>query len=670
MSTTQSPAPGSTPAAKSKPSRPRRESRWSRMPVNVRWMLGTVIVLVVLAVGGYAARTWNLARNAKKYLAKADAAEKEENWAEMAENLTLFLVLNPKDADAHVRQAKAFDKVAATPGDKVYLLSLYDQAAILAPERTDLLDRRLELLVELGRFKETEALARKLIEMHEGGAKASWALALALARQLGPDNRVTAEEVVDACKAALEQNPGDIKLSSALALTYREHFGKPVKPEHAAAADAVIDQMVTLAPQNPDAMLARNEYNSIYRTEQAQEQLDDALKSLPQNFQLLVSAGSAALVKKDPQEAIGYFRQAIDASPTSSLGYVGLGLAYDEAGEKEKALVAWNEGLQKAENATIPLNRQIARAMLKWGRPEDAQKPLEILEGEISSSKVAGAASGPLANELRLLRCQWHLMRREFAQALNVLKSVNLNGAFNANMQADLEYNRGRCYLGLMQWDQAATAFDAAAKTDNAPLRDWLAAADAWEQAGQIDLAVLRYAKVNQDPNSPPQFKVNYARALMNQQVELPAAERNWGQLDQALAECRTALPDSVAVKVLASQIAKAKGDSAGALRILQDAAAAEPASGQTETAYGALRARLSAGRPSGQGDPGRREVPPDRRRHLASRTAASRLARAPRGILAGCEGVASAARKRLRSAMRSANWLKCWNVSFRCSSK
>ncbi len=186
MTTTQSPAPGPTPAAKPAAKRSPRESRWSRIPLNVRWMLGSVLVLVLLIGGGFGARSWNLARNATNYLAKADAAEKEEDWQEVVTNLTLFLQLSPKDVDARVRLAKTFDKVAVEPADKVHLLSLYDQAAILAPEQNELLERRLELLVELGRFKETEALARKLIEMNEAVAKASWRLPWHYTRSWGP----------------------------------------------------------------------------------------------------------------------------------------------------------------------------------------------------------------------------------------------------------------------------------------------------------------------------------------------------------------------------------------------------------------------------------------------------------------------------------------------------
>ena len=233
--------------------------------------------------------------------------------------------------------------------------------------------------------------------------------------------------------------------------------------------------------------------------------------------------------------------KAIEASPTSPFGYTGLGLAYDDAGDREKALATWNDGLQKAENSTIALNRQIARALIRWGRLDEADKPLEILEGELSASKAAGAAASPLANELRLLRCQWHLLRREFAQALNVLKAVNLKGPGGTALQAELDFNYGRCYSGLLQWDQAATYFDSAAKTDIAPLRDWVAGADAWEHAGRTDLAVRNYSKAIQDPDCPPQYRVNYTRALSEPAVRAGSGRANWEPVDQALGECRTA---------------------------------------------------------------------------------------------------------------------------------
>ena len=258
------------------------------MPVNLRWFLGTIIVLAMLIGGGFAARTWNLARNARNYLAKADAAEKEEEWADLVSNLTLYLQLRPKDAEVRIRLAEAYDKVAVEPAAKVYLLTLYDQAALLSPDRKDLLKRRLELLIDLGRFKEAESMSRKLIELKEGAPRASWALAISLFTQLNPDSDIKPEDVVEACKVALRENPGDLKLSYVLAMTYREKFGKPASEEHAAAADAIIDDMVAASPKSEDALLARIQYDEQFRPDHAEADIGEAIEKVPKNFQTAV----------------------------------------------------------------------------------------------------------------------------------------------------------------------------------------------------------------------------------------------------------------------------------------------------------------------------------------------------------------------------------------------
>ena len=215
-------------------------------------------------------------------------------------------------------------------------------------------------------------------------------------------------------------------------------------------------------------------------------------------------------------------------------------MAYAESGDREKALEVWNDGITHGEAPNIALNLRLARALLNWGRLDEANKPMEALEAELANNKKASAAS-PLANELRLMRCQWHLGRKEFAQALGVLKGVNLSGASGSMLLAILEFNRAACYAGLLQWDQAAAAYDAAAKSASSPLQAWLAAADAWEHAGRSDLALQRYLMAMQKQDFPPKYKVNYARARMAQQMELPAADRNWGQADQALAAAEAA---------------------------------------------------------------------------------------------------------------------------------
>ena len=440
--------------------------------------------------GGFGARSWNLARNATNYLAKADAAEKEENWQEVVTNLTLFLQLSPKDIDAgsagqDVRQSRR-------RADRQGLSALVVRPGRDPGPRTERIARTT--LGAVGRIGPIQGNRSPGATNRDERSRRQGVLALALAlyTQLGPDNRVTPEEVEQACKAALEKNPGDVKLSYALATTHREHFGKPASEEHAIAADKVIDDMVAASPQNPNALLARNQYDSVYRTDRADYNLSEGMAKMPENFQLLLAAGSSALVKKDTKEAVGYFRQAIEVAPTNPLGYSGLGVAYAEAGDQEEALKAWHDGLDKAENATLALNVRLARALIYWRRLAEAEKPLAALESELSNSKAAGAAASPLANEMRLLRCKWHMQRREFSEALAVLKAVNLNGPGGANLQSELEFIRGNCYAGLLEWDQAASAFDAASKTSSAPLREWLAAADAWEHAGRVELAAQR----------------------------------------------------------------------------------------------------------------------------------------------------------------------------------
>ncbi len=291
-------------------------------------MLGTFVVLAVLIGGGFAARAWNLERNAKKYLAKAEAAEDEADLQKTYENLKLFLQLRPKDAEVRIRVAKAFDKLATDPASKVHLLSLYDQAVLLNPDRADLLDRRLELLVQLGRFKDAETLARKMIANQQGGSKTSWAIALSMYSQLGPDERVTPTEVEQACQKALKENPGNLQLSFALASVYRDHFGQPTTEEHAAAADAIIDNLVAASPKNAEALLARNQYDQRYRPERAEPDLAEALKNMPKNFEVLLSAGSSAMAQKQTDQAVKHFRachrRRTDQCPRLSWGRHGV----------------------------------------------------------------------------------------------------------------------------------------------------------------------------------------------------------------------------------------------------------------------------------------------------------------------------------------------------------
>ena len=67
--------------------------------VNLRLLLGTVIVGALVAGGTYALHRWQVARTARGLLVLADLQEQESEWLKAANYLDRYLRLDPDNAD-------------------------------------------------------------------------------------------------------------------------------------------------------------------------------------------------------------------------------------------------------------------------------------------------------------------------------------------------------------------------------------------------------------------------------------------------------------------------------------------------------------------------------------------------------------------------------------------
>ncbi len=226
------------------------DRRTMRRAFNLRLVVGTLIVLAVLAPAAYCWHAYQLDRATESLLDQADRLAREEDFKNAAEYLNRYLRVHPDEADVRVRLAETFDKSAQDPGAKWRAKDLYFEAlAVASEEKKPALQRRLaSLLVELGRwdpscFTLAGAEAERLLKKDPAEADARRLLALADEGQLRSGTlerhqqvvpkpeRKTAKHVVIELEMALtpKENQGDVELSEALARAYRN---EQVLPAH------------------------------------------------------------------------------------------------------------------------------------------------------------------------------------------------------------------------------------------------------------------------------------------------------------------------------------------------------------------------------------------------------------------------------------------------------
>jgi tetratricopeptide (TPR) repeat protein len=115
------------------------------------------------------------------------------------------------------------------------------------------------------------------------------------------------------------------------------------------ASDAAYERVLKLDPSNA---LANNNYayslsERNTQLERAQGMVESALKTEPKNPSYLDTMGWILFQRGNFSKAVEYIQRAIDNGEASATIYEHLGDAYDQLGNREKALEAWREALSK-----------------------------------------------------------------------------------------------------------------------------------------------------------------------------------------------------------------------------------------------------------------------------------------------------------------------------------
>lgn len=137
--------------------------------INLRLLVGTLVVVAVIGPTAYLWHARQITRTADSLLGRADALEQAEDWTAAADMVQRYVRLQPTDVAAQLRLVRVYDKSAGDFARKQRAVGLYYETLGVASasgeisldEIAALRGRLVELLVELQRFApaEMEAVA-------------------------------------------------------------------------------------------------------------------------------------------------------------------------------------------------------------------------------------------------------------------------------------------------------------------------------------------------------------------------------------------------------------------------------------------------------------------------------------------------------------------------------
>lgn len=568
--------------------------------INYRLLIGTVVLLAILAPAAYGLHAYQTRRNAATLLAHAQRAQKSaealegkqvaaeevrQQWATAADYYQRFTKLRPDDLDGRIGFAKSRDRLAITSRQKKLASDLYSQALGRAPDNYDLRRRQAELLFELGEFSRADAEAARVLvaKPHDAGclrvrALVSYFVARAEGRQ------ADWSKVGEAFENALAQRPDDIELALMLADLYRRVLAERDPQGFADRADMVIDRMVRAAPERADVLIARCRYRNRFALPGADNDLEQALKLAPRDPGVLFAAGERARRANQLEHARKYFEQLVEVSPFDRDGYLSLGRILVATAELDEAQRLWERGLDKIGRDDLALNFEATKSLLASGRLSEAETRLAKMTSILRTMgpKLSQAERTRMAATLDFLLGYLHTVRGRYLEAVPLLERVLVSfptaepDSPEATRRVQVLTRLGQCYSELEQWDRAAAAYQEAATLEPESTELALATAKVWARANRFDLARERYEQAGQQ-ELPPDEWVFWAFTRLRQQLDLPEGQRDISACRATLAEAKTKAPDSARLKLLDAEFEATVGNTAEAVRRAEAAGAAHP---------------------------------------------------------------------------------------------
>lgn len=580
MSQSHSPQP--------KASRRRSSAGQVRRIVNVRLLLGTLIAIVVIAPVAHFWQQWQVQNNARAFERQARIFQEEENWREAADFLQRYLRLHPEDADATIELARVFGQIARSPREKARAVELYFRALGFAPSDVELRRKLAQLLLELGEVGDAEGQGNRLLEVNPHDPVGLRVRAIAHVSKSQPGGSLSLETALESLKLAVDYNPQDATLATMLAELYRERLKQPSAEERAALADAVLDTLVEEYPDQVEARLARFRYRSRYGVDGAEDDLERSLELAPDNLEVLLSAGDYFRMQRDDHErAIGYYERAIALDPQDGGGYLGLGAVYTRLEKYDEAMTALRGGIAVDRPRSLDLYLQLGHTQVSAGEFEAAAETINTLLEQLGSFN----ASMPREERVRRrgvlsqLQARWFMSQHRYAEALPYLRRVAVaQRAISETGVADDQFVEAligvaACHAQMRQWDLAARDYSAAASLRPGNARYRSTAAEAWERAGRVELAIQQFEESLRIPHAPADIWLRLARARFQQQRQLLATNRDWTQFERALQQAQDLLPEDPDVELLVAQYEITRDQVPEAIARLEAASAAHPES-------------------------------------------------------------------------------------------
>jgi cellulose synthase operon protein C len=516
-----------------------------------------VFGLIVVTVG--VIQRFQVDRLARSVAERADAAANDGEFEKAAKLYKEHLVVVPDDAEIQVKYADMLLKGTPSPQKQATALERYADVLRRFPGREDVRRRQMELKFAMGRLTDAGAAADLQILLTLPQNKTDGNLLFLMGRCCEEGkNDVEAKRWYE--EAIEHDSPRKVEAYQRLATLLR----RPDRLSDPKAADQVVDAMVQSSPENYQVYLARGRYRRQYGLPGARVDIEKALKLAGDKPEIVLEMAGAAVAESGQDEARRILEAGLARIPSSTELYESLADLELRAGHIDRAIETLERGLKSAANK-VDLRGRLANYMAMRGDTDKLLLQIEELKKLGCNPKL-----------LQFLKGYYHVNASQFREARQLLAPLEPLTGWPPPIKTRISTLLARCYGQLGEPELQQEAYLRALRTSPQDVQAKIGLIDHMLKQGDIEEAIKGYREL---VKRMPGVGVPLAQLLITRNQQLPAGQRDWGEVKSLIDNAEKSAPESVDPLLIRAGLAVAQDRRAEARDQLEKAQSRFPKS-------------------------------------------------------------------------------------------
>ncbi|WP_197444181.1 tetratricopeptide repeat protein [Maioricimonas rarisocia] len=525
--------------------------------INLRLLIISVVLAVAAVVGVRTLHQVQMRRMAHRYYELYEDAWEKGELRTGVGYLRRYVELAPHETEAQFELVNAQAEAALDSNSSGLLFRAFldaEETLRESPELDDLRSKVVDLSIRMGRLRDAIFHLKQLNARNPHNADRQ----LLLARCFEADGRML--EASSALRRVIELDPRRFNVYSRLARILHDHL------DNRAAADSLLNELVSSNRRSPDALLVRARFRL------GNGETDAALSDIQRAWQLAPTSRDVLVLAADVVAA----RTGTTNEAAGSLDFDQLRQRIDAALKETPDDVELLEAAARAEFMAGRLD--VARARLEHAREHHPEKAhliwmladIHILEDNLDTARQLlkqleemNASSGLQT----FLQARMAMNAREWLRARTLLDSIRIASIEQPMVRSQIELARARCYAELGQVLQQEQSYRKSIDHFSGTVEHVLGLADALRAQGRLEDAITELRRASAHPD----IKLQLARLLFVRNLQLTSVLRKWDEIETLLNAVDAAKTDPAGVLLLRASVLAARDQHESARKLIEE---------------------------------------------------------------------------------------------------